>query len=157
MRATSLAPGKPREIRGEPTPIQEARRLLHRAARLPFEAANPRDWADHFTNDIVAARRALVDHILQAERVDSDLNEVYACSPRLRPLVERQTEEHRELLALCHDLAEEAMVLESPGLWVMVEFSERTKALELLVEKHQERRMDLVYESAYRELGGEAG
>ncbi|MGE5596947.1 MAG: hypothetical protein ACM3S1_13050 [Hyphomicrobiales bacterium] len=138
-------------------PIVEAGRLLRRAARLPFEAARPRAWATQFTEAMVEARKALVAHILRAERSDSHMNEVYQGIPRLRSLVSRQTDEHQELLGRCHELVEDARILDEPGLWDMVEFSEKAKSLELAVGRHRERMLELVYEANNRQLGGEAG
>lgn len=158
MQATESAPeAVPQPLLRAKSPLTEARDLLRKAARLPFEAANPDAWGRAFTEHMIAARRALVDHVLAAERVDSQINEVARCAPRLRPLVDRHTDEHRDLLAQVHQLAEDARELREPGLWDMVEMSERAKELQVAADRHEHQRSELVFEANYRELGGEAG
>ena len=158
MQATERAPeAAPQPLLKPRDPLMEARNLLRRAARLPFEAANAKAWGQAFTEHMTAARRAMVDHILESERVDSPMNEVARCAPRLRPLVNQHADEHRQILAQVHQLAEDARRLPKPGLWDMVEMSERAKELQMAADRHEHRRADLVFEANYRELGGEAG
>ncbi|MCK9518385.1 MAG: hypothetical protein M0R74_05060 [Dehalococcoidia bacterium] len=140
-----------------PDPIANAGQLLRRAARLPFEAKRPRAWARQFTHLATDARTALVAHILRAERADSAFNQLSSERPEFRHLIDRQTSEHKELLLQIFRLVEDAQVLRDPGIWDMVEFSEKAKLLELALERHHSRMVDIAYEAACREIGGEAG
>ncbi len=138
-------------------PIAEAGQLLRKATRLPFEAKRPRAWARQFSSLVSDARKAVVAHILRAERPDSAINQLSAERPELRPVIERQNGEHKTLLLEVFQLAEDAQVLSNPGIWDMVEFTEKAKSLVQALERHQRRLVDITYEATWRDIGGEAG
>ena len=138
-------------------PITEAGLLLRKAARLPFEARRQRKWARQFSTLVNDARKAVVAHILRAERPDSAINLLSAERPELRPVIERQNGEHETLLLEVFQLAEDAQVLTNPGIWEMVEFTEKAKSLLQALERHQRRMADIAYEASLRGLASEAG
>lgn len=136
-----------------PDPIEEARRLLRTAARLPYSASAPNTWLRRFRRHLVDARRALAAHVMRGERSDSDVNLVAASHPRLIPEAQRQADEHMELLRMAHDLVSETDAEQEPDLWRMVNLSEETMALAQLVERHHRRLVELTYEATNRDLG----
>lgn len=153
MQFASSAPFKGAPIHLKPDPIAEAGQLLRRAARLPFEARRPRAWARQFTHLVTDARKALVDHILRAERTDSAFNQLGAERPELRHVIDRQTDEHKQLLADMFHLAEDVRILRDPGIWDMVEFTEKAKSLVMALERHHTRMVDIAFEASCRDLG----
>lgn len=138
-------------------PILEACIALRRATRVPFEVAHARAWRVRFARYSGFARRALVAHILRAERADSEVNGIAAERPFLLPLIARQAGEHTDLLCRSHQLVEDSLALSQPRLWDMVELAERAKVLERDVERHHDRLLTIVYEARLREFGGEGG
>ena len=150
--ARALPPASPRV-----DPIAHAVEALRSAVLVPFEAARAASWAKRFELCAATARRALVEHILRAERAASEVNVLAAARPHLVPLIGRQAGEHSDLLRRCHSLVEDTLALAEPGIWDMVELAERAKALGRDVARHHERLLQIVHEADYRELGGEAG
>lgn len=136
-----------------PDPIDEARRLLRAAARLPYSATAPNTWLRRFRRHLVDARRALAIHVMRGERSDSDVNELAASDPRLIPHAQRQVHEHMELMRIAHSLVSETESIDAPDLWRMVNLSEETMALAQAVERHHQRLLDLTFESTHRDLG----
>lgn len=157
MQLTPSAALPAASFRLNPDPIAEAGQLLRRAARLPFEAKRPRAWAKQFTHLASDARKALVAHILRAERTDSAFNQLGYERPELRAVIDRQNDEHAELLAQVFRLVEDSQILRNPGIWDMVEFSEKAKSLEVALERHHSRMVDIAFEATCRDFGGEAG
>lgn len=137
-----------------PDPIEDAKRLLRAAARLPYSASAPNTWLRRFRLHVVDARRALAVHVMRGERSDSDVNTFVTDNPRLIPQVQRQADEHMELMRLAHELVSETETIDAPDLWRMVNLSEETMALAQMVEKHHRRLVDIAYEATNRDIGG---
>jgi hypothetical protein len=117
-----------------PDPLEEARRLLRSAARLPYSAKVPNAWAQRFRSQLTAARRALAAHTLRGERGASD-DRAARDSRSLSAMHDAQAE-HRVLLRRALDLALAAEKLDQPDIWRMVQLSEETMALAQAVERH---------------------
>ena len=135
-------------------PILDARELLRKAARLPYEAAKARKWRSRFAEHAAAARSALNAHVRQAEGEDSAVAGL-AGEPRLARAVERQIEEHERLLAEAACLAEDARQPAAADIWRVIELGERAIRLEISLARHHNRLASLLHESVNRELGGE--
>jgi len=138
-----------------PEPLAEARDLLHRAARLPYEASRCRGWGPRFLAYAEQARRAVVDHVLGAERSDSATERMRRTQPRLTSRIQRQAREHQSLLVRIHGLVVEAGLLSMPDVWAVVRLSEEALLIERDLGRHQDRLLDLVHEVTQVELGGE--
>jgi hypothetical protein len=138
-----------------PDPLAEARELLHRAARLPYEASRCRGWGPRFLAYAEQARRAVIDHVLGAERTDSAIERMRRMQPRLASRIQRQAREHQALLVRIHGLVLEAGLLTMPDVWAVVRLSEEALLIERDLGRHQDRLLDLVHEVTQVELGGE--
>lgn len=138
-------------------PIIDARSFLDRAGRPSYETALASRWLRGFRQDVLAARRALVVHILQSERGDSALNRIKAKEPRLYSAIRRQIAGHDEILRQVHMLVDAAMAVERADIWRVVDLSERARMVAKAIDRHWQRYLDLVRESENRELGGEGG
>jgi hypothetical protein len=147
--------GRPGAPGGDP--IAEARDLLRRAARLPYQAAHANAWSRRFRRLATDARRAVAAHVLRYERSDSPTAVAAEVAPRLLPAVRRESEEHVELLRRSYDLVVEAEGAQSPGIWTMVELGEQAMLLAGALERHHNRLLTLVHEANQRDIGGEAG
>lgn len=134
-------------------PIEDARRVLRSAARLPYTAARPNAWLRLFRSQLGTARRSLVHHALRGERPDAEIRAFGARQPRLLPMAERQLAEHTELLRRACALLDEADRLDRPDIFRMVALSEETMALAVAVEHHQRRLSELAFEATHRDLG----
>jgi len=137
--------------------IIDARSFLHRAARPSYEAAAASRWLRGFRQDVLAARRAVVVHILHAEREDSALNRIEQDEPRLQSAVRRQLAEHDDILRQVHALVDTAIAAEDADIWRVVDLSERARTVAKTLDRHWRRYLDLIHERENRELGGEGG
>jgi hypothetical protein len=138
-------------------PIVDARSFLHRAGRPSYESALAGRWLRGFRQDVLAARRAVVVHILQAEREDSTLNRIRKEEPRLQGAVGRQFADHDEILRKVHALVDTAMATEDAGIWRVVDLSERARVVTTTLDRHRRRYLELIHERENRVLGGEGG
>ncbi|MBI2766225.1 MAG: hypothetical protein HYX53_09970 [Chloroflexi bacterium] len=138
-------------------PIADARDLLRRAARLPYQAAHANAWSRRFRRLATDARRAIAAHVLRYERSDSPTAAAVEAAPHLLPAVRRDFEEHIELLRRSYDLVVEAEGLDSPTIWTMVELGEQAMLLSRALDRHHNRVLTIVHEANQRDIGGEAG
>jgi len=137
--------------------IVDARMFLHRAARPSYATALASRWLRGFRQDVLAARRAVVVHILQAEREDSALNRIREDEPRLQGAVGRQLADHDDILRQVHALVETAMAAGEADIWCVVDLSERARSVAKALDRHWRRYLELFHERENRELGGEGG
>jgi hypothetical protein len=145
--------------RPDPTagdPIGEAREMLRKAARLPFAASHPLAWSSKFAQLVGGARGCVWQHITKAARPDSALARVERDEPRLHPAIERQREEHADLARQVDDLYSEVSVAGEVDIWRMIELGERAILLEMQLARHQNRLLQMMYESTHVDIGGEA-
>lgn len=120
-----------------PDPLEEARRILRVAARLPYSAAAPNAWVRRFRTHLADARRALSAHVTRGERT------IVATAAADEPFsAMRQAAEHTELIRRAFGLMAVAEQLNAPDIWRMVNLSEETMALAQLVESHRMRLLE---------------
>jgi hypothetical protein len=137
--------------------IIDARSFLHRAGRLSYETALAGRWLRAFRQNVLAARRSVVVHILHAERGDSALDRIERDEPRLHDAVRRQLADHDQILRQVHALVETAMAAEDADIWRVVDLSERARLVAKAIDRHWRRYLELIHECENRELGGEGG
>lgn len=155
MRSTVLV-REPRGLRfGASEPLAEARALLHRAARLPYHAAQADAWARRFAALARDAGRAIGEHVRRAERGDTPLDADFAGrAPHLLPALRRQEGAHGALMRRNLELVQDAEAARSPGIWTMVDLGERAMLLSQDVGRHHDGLLELLYEADCRDLGG---
>ena len=119
-----------------PDPLEEARRILRAAARLPYSAAAPNAWVRRFRNHLADARRALAAHVTRGERG------MPAAAAAEQFSAKRQAAEHTELIRRAFGLMMVAEQLNAPDIWRMVNLSEETMALAQMVESHRMRLLE---------------
>ncbi|MFN8506684.1 MAG: hypothetical protein U0547_03865 [Dehalococcoidia bacterium] len=142
----------PRSVpHAHPDPLDEARELLRRAARLPYHAARADAWARRFRRLTGDATTAITRHVLHLQRRQAAGAET---PPRLLPALQRQAAEAEDLVRASFDLVHEAEAAHRPGIWNMVELGEQAMRLSIAVERHHNRLLDISYEAGQRDLGG---
>jgi hypothetical protein len=157
------APMEPRDEQLTPALEQawQRRKTLHGAlVHLEEAISSPAvgripDWTARVLKDVIDVRDAFDKHIEVTERSDGLYDEIHERAPRLALSVQKLRDEHPEIAASAHQMAERLEQVEIGGIaWPLDDARDDLQQLIGTVIKHRQRGADLVWEAYNVDIGG---